>query len=116
MNARRDAFEAEAFAYRRARSVGDTAAAWRHLERAHIVGQPLLGLHIRSHVLMLGYAVAERDLPESAGQLLRLALAPIGNLTGRLPLGNTGRSDVSAFVPMAVPADLRALDATDRAA
>ena len=114
MSARRDAFEAEAIAYRRARSVGDSAAACRHLERAHIVGQRLLGLHVRSHVLMLGYAVSQRDIRETAGQLLRLALAPIGNLTGWLPLGNTGRSDVSAFVPMAMPDDLLTQQSTER--
>lgn len=27
-------------------------------------------------------------------------MAPLGNLTGRLPIGNTGRANVSAFAPM----------------
>jgi hypothetical protein len=33
-------------------------------------------------------------------------LAPLGSLTGRLPVGNSGRSNVSAFAPMPIPADL----------
>jgi hypothetical protein len=36
------------------------------------------------------------------GQLLRLLLVPLGHLSGRFPLGNTGRSHVSAFRPMSV--------------
>lgn len=58
---------------------------------------------------MFAFAVRLRDWPEAAGQLLRLALAPLGNLTGRLPIGNTGRSTVSAFAPMDIPSDLRAI-------
>lgn len=58
---------------------------------------------------MFAFAVLLRDWPEAAGQLLRLALAPLSNLTGRLPIGNTGRSTVSAFTAMDIPSDLRAI-------
>ncbi len=96
-------------------AVGDTDAAWWALERAHILSQSDLPLHLRVHWAMLGYAVRQRDLPEVAGQTLRLALAPIGSLTGRIPIGNTGRSNVSAFEAMPIPADLRAaIDAETR--
>jgi hypothetical protein len=93
--------------YEHARHRGDAAAAWRALERAHILSQPILGPHVRVHVTMLGYAVHQRDGREIVGQLARLALAPLGTLTGRIPWGNTGRSDVSAFEQMPLPADLR---------
>lgn len=89
-------------------AIGDTGAAWWALERAHILSQPDLPLHLRVHWTMLGYAVRMSDLREVAGQTLRLALALIGSLTGRIPVGNTGRSNVSAFQPMPIPADLRA--------
>ena len=56
---------------------------------------------------MLGFAAELRDWREVAGQLIRLVLAPLGALTGRIPMGNTGRSNVSAFQPMAIPDDLR---------
>lgn len=88
---------------------GNSEQAWRHLERAHILAQTQMAEHCRSHWRMLSLAVRLRDWPEVAGQLLRLALAPLGNLTGRLPIGNTGRSTVSAFAVMDIPPDLRAI-------
>lgn len=88
---------------------GDVPLAWHHLGRAHILAQMRLGPHCVSHWKMLVFAVRLRDWPEAAGQLLRLALAPVGNLTGRLPIGNTGRSTVSAFTAMDIPPDLRAI-------
>lgn len=98
----------ETAAYRDARRRGDVAAAWRALERAHVVSQPLLGRHVRVHVAMLGYAVRLSDAREIVGQLARLVLAPLGAFTGRTPSGNTGRSNVSAFATMPMPADLAA--------
>ena len=98
--------------YRDARSAADAGKneeAWRHLERAHIVAQGMLLPHIYSHWRMLRLAVRTSDAREILGQLTRLALAPLGNITGRLPIGNTGRSDVSAFVHMDIPADLQAI-------
>lgn len=89
-------------------AIGDTGGAWWALERAHILSQPNLPVRLRVHWAMLGYAIRLADLREIAGQTLRLALAPIGSLTGRIPVGNTGRSDVSAFQPMPIPAELRA--------
>lgn len=85
---------------------GQIELAWDHLERAHIVSQTQLGPHIHSHWKMLLLALRLRDGREVVGQLFRLALAPLGNLMGRLPIGNTGRSNVSAFQKMKVPADL----------
>jgi len=88
---------------------GDFPLAWHHLGRAHILAQTSLGAHCISHWRMLAFAVQRRDWREAAGQLWRLALAPIGHLTGRLPIGNTGRSTVSAFAAMDIPPDLRAI-------
>lgn len=99
----------EILEYRRLRRSDDRAGAWRSLERAHIVSQRALGPHMRVHTIMLGYAVHLRDYREITGQLTRLALAPLGSLTGRIPFGNTGRSNVSAFEPMPIPEDLRSV-------
>ena len=92
-----------------AEEAGNAADAWHHLERAHIVAQRSLAPHLYSHWRMLKLALRTGDLGEGLGQVLRLALAPLGNLTGRLPIGNTGRSDVSAFAHMTIPPDLRDL-------
>lgn len=84
----------------------DRAAAWRSLERAHILAQPFLMSHGGIHVRMLRFAIELGDWREALGQVFRLLLVPIGNATGRLPVGNTGRANVSAFDPMPIPADL----------
>jgi Protein of unknown function (DUF3703) len=89
-----------------ARRHGDVEAAWQHLARAHIVSQPSLGPHLRVHRMMLGLAVASKDLPEIAGQLLRLTLAPLGHILGRIPWGNIGRATVGIMTPARVPADI----------
>lgn len=101
------AYTTEIAAYREARTANEKLRAWHHLERAHILGQLRFGLHIRSHLQMLGYAIALKDGREIFGQVVRLALAPLGNLTGRLPIGNTGRAHVSAFTPMEISEELQ---------
>ncbi len=88
---------------------GDIDQAWHHLERAHILAQMKLWPHCQSHWRMLDMAVRLRDWREAGGQIVRLALVPLGNLTGRLPIGNTGRANVNAFARMKIPQDLQAL-------
>ena len=84
-------------------------ARWAALMAAHVVGQASLPLHWDSHVRMLGLAWETRDGAEVAGQLLRLALVPLGHALARLPAGNVGRATVNAFRPMEPPPEVRAL-------
>jgi Protein of unknown function (DUF3703) len=105
----RGAWSEETAAARAAKERGDVAAEWTHLERAHILGQPLAGAHVRTHLAMLGYALRQRDRHEIFGQVLRAIVAGPGSWTGRYPVGNTGGANVSAFRPMPVPDDLRPL-------
>ncbi len=103
------AFDAAmAEATRRYRS-GESGIAFVLLERAHVLGQPDFVLHMRVHLAMLRVASALNDWREIRGQVLRLCLVPLGHLTRRLPRGNTGASDVSAFAPMAVSSELEQL-------
>lgn len=106
-DARRSAYAVERGHYRDARDDGQWRAAWRHLERAHILAQPDFWLHLLSHIDMLTFALSRRDGREVVGQLLRIALVPIGSLTGRPPVGNSGRARISAFIPMPLPDDLQ---------
>ena len=92
----------------------DLPTAWAHLERAHILSQPMAGPHVRTHLAMLRFAVRNRRAREVAGQLFRTMVAAPGTWSGRYPVGNTGGADVSAFAPMAVPADLKRLLEPDR--
>ncbi len=105
----RVAWSEEMAAARSARGQTDSGAEWTHLEHAHILSQPLAGPHVRTHVAMLGAAVRKRDGREIVGQIFRLIVAGPGSLTGRYPVGNTGGADVSAFRPMTIPDDLRAV-------
>lgn len=84
------------------------AARWQWLEAAHVLGQTRLGLHWRSHTAMLRYALQLRDGREVLGQVLRLALVPLGHLLQRLPIGNIGRAHVPALRPMVPAADTTA--------
>jgi hypothetical protein len=104
----RVAWSAERDSARAARRAGDPAGEWRHLERAHILSQPMALPHVRTHLAMLDAGLRRRDRREVIGQLLRLVVAAPGSLTGRYPIGNTGGADVSALQPMTIPDDLRA--------
>jgi len=104
-----EAYDTAIASARRLLSSAEPKAAFALLERAHVLGQRDYGRHWRVHVLMLRAAWAMGNAREVRGQLVRLALTPLGHLTRRLPLGNTGGSNVSAFVPMDIPPDLRRL-------
>lgn len=99
-----DALTAEA---RRQLQAGNPRAALGALRDAHILGQQDLGRHAQAHWHMLRAALALRDGRELAGQLLRLLLVPLGHLSGRLPRGNPGTADVSAFAPQPIPPRLQ---------
>ena len=90
-------------------AAGDAAAAFATLELAHVLGQRDFGPHLKVHLRMLSIALAVRDWREVRGQVLRIALVPIGHLLARLPRGNTGAANVSAFAPMAIPPDIERL-------
>lgn len=97
-----------------AKTADATEQAWLYLEAAHVVGQLHIKPHLVTHTQMLKLSLRTRDWTEAAGQVLRLALVPLGHLTGRLPLGNPGRANVSAFEPLPVRPELAALIARAR--
>ena len=105
----RAAWSDERAAARAARARGDVAAEWHHLERAHILSQPMAGPHVRTHLAMLGHGIRRRDRREVLGQIVRLVVAAPGSWTARYPVGNTGGANVSALEPMPIPDDLRAI-------
>jgi hypothetical protein len=81
--------------------------SFAYLEFTHILGQQDVLCHLYVHLQMLWLALCTVDGRELAGQSYRLLLTPFGHLFNRLPLGNTGRSNVSAFKPMSIPEELR---------
>ena len=105
----RRAWDGERTAARSARAHGDDVDEWTHLERAHILSQPMAGPHVRTHLAMLSYGLRRRQPREIVGQTIRLAVAGPGSWTGRYPVGNTGGAGVSALRPMPIPGDLQAI-------
>ena len=108
-DALRAAWTTEMNSAKAARGACNHAKEWQHLERAHIISQPLAARHVRTHIAMLRFAVRTLDIREGFGQLFRIVVAAPGTWTGRYPAGNTGGANVSAFVPMPLPDDLRSL-------
>ena len=105
----RERWAQERTAARAAKQQTDAEDEWRHLERAHVLSQPMAVAHVRTHVAMLGYGLRRRDRREIIGQLVRLVVAAPGTWTGRYPVGNTGGANVSALKPMPIPDDLQAV-------
>jgi hypothetical protein len=91
------------------RAAGDFESAWNSLVRAHVISQPALLPHLRVHARMLSLAAVQRDAREILGQLVRLALAPLGHVLGRTPWGNPGRATVSKFARAPLPDDVSRL-------
>jgi hypothetical protein len=91
-----------------ARRAGDRALAFRHLERAHVLGQASTREHVRVHWRMLRWALRERDTREAVGQVMRIVGAVTKTALGWVPVGNTGGANVSPFRPMPISPDLAA--------
>lgn len=89
--------------------LGDLKSSWRHLERAHIIGQYHPASHFGSHFRMMIFAIKNKDLNEFWGQVPRLLGGWIGSLMNRIPVGNTGGANVPIFAPMEIPDDLKEL-------
>lgn len=106
--------EAELQAADAAERAGDTARAFAHLERAHVLGQASTVLHVRAHWRMFVWGWRRGSARECLGQVLRLVGAATKTAIGLVPSGNTGGSNVSPFRPLPVAPDLAALMAQAR--
>jgi Protein of unknown function (DUF3703) len=108
MRSLRDAYDAELTAAGRATVEGNVERAFEHLGRAHILSQRFTWRHVHVHWLMLKLGLSVRDWPEVIGQLSRIVAAAVFSRIW-VPIGNTGRANVSAMQPMPIPDDLRKL-------
>lgn len=90
-------------------NAGDLTAAFRHLERAHVLGQSITADHTRVHWRMLKIGWKRRDAQEVFGQIIRIIGAATKTAFGIYPKGNTGGTDVYFFRPMPIPEDLQAI-------
>lgn len=103
----RPAVDAELQAATIADNAGHAQMSFRHLERAHVLGQASTVQHVRVHVRMLVWGVRQRSAREVLGQLLRIAGAATKTAIGWVPAGNTGGANVSPIRSLPIPEDLR---------
>jgi hypothetical protein len=90
-------------------ALGHFHAAFQHLERAHVLGQPATVEHVRVHWRMFRFALRMRVGGEVYGQAWRLVAALVFTPLGLVPPGNTGGADISGVRRLPVPPDLQAL-------
>ncbi|PMV97120.1 MULTISPECIES: DUF3703 domain-containing protein [unclassified Pseudomonas] len=96
------------FRARKALSEKAPTEAFPWLERVHILSQRMPVLHARSHWLMLRAGWQLRDFREVLSQVPRIMAALLFSKIW-VPLGNTGRANVSAFAPMPISQELQRL-------
>ena len=86
---------------------GNLQAAWRKLERAHILGQAWPKEHTHVHWVMMKFGFRIKDTKEILGQIPRLLIGGVKSFVGEIPVGNTGGADVPPLQPMEIPDDVK---------
>lgn len=86
---------------------GKLQLSWRHLERAHILGQSYPIEHTLAHWQMLLFAFRIKNTKEILGQIPRLLVGGVKSFVGEIPVGNTGGANVPPLKPMEIPKDLK---------
>jgi hypothetical protein len=99
-------YQKELKAYQEALKKKYYQVSWRHLERAHILGQPYPYQHSYVHWKMLLFGIRIKDLKEVFGQVPRLIVGGVKSFVGTIPVGNTGGANVPPLRPMEIPEDL----------
>jgi len=80
--------------YQNEYSKGNLQIAWRHLERAHILGQRYPVAHTYVHWKMLQFGFKIKSVKEILGQITRLIFGGVKSFVGHVPVGNPGGSNV----------------------
>ncbi len=99
-------FDKEIKLYHETFEAGELQVAWRHLERAHILGQAYPLEHSYAHWLMLKFGIRIKSSKEVMGQIPRLLVGGVKSFVGKIPVGNTGGANVPPLEPMEIPKDL----------
>ena len=107
-------YSQELIKYHKTLLSGEHSLAWRHLERAHILGQPWTVQHTEVHWMMLKFGVRIKNWREIIGQIPRLFFGGIKSFVGTIPVGNTGGANVPPLLSMEIPEDLRKMLETYR--
>jgi hypothetical protein len=87
-------FAAELEACRQQHQMNNLQSAWRHLERAHVIGQAYPYAHSLVHWKMLLFGIQIKSTKEVIGQIPRLLIGGVKSFVGKIPVGNTGGSNI----------------------
>jgi hypothetical protein len=103
------AFESEMTAAQDLYHKGQLSQAFKHLERAHVLGQRCVLPHVRSHWLMLKIGLKRHSPAEVWGQAVRIILGALGSMVGIVPDGNTGGTDINMFARRPIDPDIASI-------
>jgi len=87
-------YEAEIDKYQMEYGKNELGAAWKHLERAHIIGQRYPLAHSYIHWKMLQFGFRIKNSKEILGQIPRLIFGGVKSFVGKVPVGNPGGASV----------------------
>ena len=73
------------------------------------MGQPYPYEHTTVHWKILCFGVKIKNFREVMGQIPRLLIGGVKSFVGKIPVGNTGGSNVPPLQPMEIPEDLLAI-------
>lgn len=93
--------------YRGEISKGNLTGAWRHLERAHILGQQYPYAHTFVHWKMLQFGFRIKNTKEIIGQIPRLIVGGVKSFVGKIPVGNPGGANVPPLKPFPIEKELK---------
>ncbi len=99
-------FKKELIHYDEKLTEGKLQDAWRHLERAHIIGQAYPLTHSLVHWKMLLFGIRIKNFKEVIGQIPRLLVGGVKSFVGEIPVGNTGGADEPPLRSMPIEEDI----------
>ncbi|MGB0177341.1 MAG: DUF3703 domain-containing protein [Owenweeksia sp.] len=85
----------------------DLQQAWRHLERAHVLGQAYPYAHSYVHWKMLQFGFRIKSFKEILGQIPRLLAGGVKSFVGQIPVGNTGGADIPPLRSLPIEHDIQ---------
>ena len=99
-------FENELKDFQKKLDVKNFQSAWKHLERAHIIGQKYPFSHNLVHWEMLKFGFIIKDFKEIVGQIPRLLFGGVKSFVGKVPIGNTGGANVPPLKKFPIQKDV----------
>src|SRR5690606_11456340 len=100
-------YRAELRGYQEKMDEKEYTAAWRHLERAHVIGQSYPWEHSYAHWKMLLFGFTIKSPHEILGQIPRLLVGGVKSFVGKVPTGNTGGANIPPLRVLPIEADIR---------